>query len=232
MAKSKIGVKKDYTKMWHQMQRDLENVPRDIKLEYYRSFYRQIAKTADQRLVNLENLAKEEGYKNVLEWSYKDAMREIRGTYGSEVKRFNRKQPDDLRSVFKNIRRVLTFLEAPTSSKQGIDEIYGKRADTINTRYDTNIDWSTVGDLFNSRLYRKTDSKYGSKTVLKAIGKIQANQKEIKKYLKDYEKWQQGQGKKPEFLSLHIEGTSVERTVNNMLKYYKKDVNQLIKNLT
>lgn len=231
MKKMQVGVKKDYTKQWLQMQKDLEGADRDFKLAIYKDFYRSIAKTADQRLVNLERLSQKEGYKNVLEWSYKDAMREIRGVYGQDARRFNKKQPDDIRSVHKNIRRVLSFLEAPTSSKQGIDEVYGKRANTINSKYGTNVNWSNVGDLYNSRLYRKTDSKYGSKTVLKAIGKIQENSKQVKKYLKQYQDWQEGKGKKPEFISLHIESTSVERTVNNMLKYYKKDLSQLIKNL-
>ena len=231
MAKKQVGVKKDYTKQFLQMQKDLEGVDRDFKLAIYKDFYRSLAKAADQRLVSLERLAEKEGYKNVLSWAYKDAMREIRGIYGSDARRFNKKQPDDLRSVHKNIRRVLSFLEAPTSSKQGIDEVYGKRAATINSRYGTNVNWSNVGDIFNSRIYQKTDSKYGSKTVLKAIGQLQGNKKQIKKYLKQYEDWQNGKGKKPEFISLHIESTSVQRTVNNLLKYYKKDISRLYENL-
>lgn len=231
MLKKQVGIKNDYTKQFLQMQKDLAGVDRDFKLAIYKDFFKSIAKAADQRLVNLERLSNKEGYENILSWAYKDAMREIRGIYGSDARRFNRVQPDDLRKVHKNIRRVLSFLEAPTSSKQGIDEVYGKRAATINSRYGTNVNWSNVGDIFNSRIYQKTDTKYGSKTVLKAIGHLQANQKEIKKYLKQYEDWQNGKGKKPKFISMHIESTSVKRTVNNLLKYYKKDISRLYENL-
>lgn len=227
MPKSKkrsIGQKLDYTRQFKALQEYVKDMPRNEKADYYRNFYTSIAKVADQRLVELEKLSKKEGYSQVKQWAYKNAMREIRGMYGEDAKRFNRKQPNDLRTVYKNLRRVLSFLEAPTSSKSGIEEIYSKRANTINKKYGTNLDWSTVGDLFESVLWQKTNAKYGSKTALKAIGMIQQSEKQVKKSLTEH---------KP--ISLHIDPDEngkkdvvLEKTVNKMLRYYKKDISKLI----
>ena len=101
MVKKQVGVKKDYTKQFLQMQKDLAGVDRDFKLAIYKDFFKSIAKAADRRLVNLERLSNKEGYENILSWAYKDAMREIRGIYGQDARRFNRVQPDDLRKVHK-----------------------------------------------------------------------------------------------------------------------------------
>ena len=69
MAKKKmVGVRLDYTKQFNQMQQDLRGSPADQKLDFYKSFYRQIAKTADARLLALERLSSKEGYENVKEW--------------------------------------------------------------------------------------------------------------------------------------------------------------------
>ena len=122
--------------------------------------------------------------------------------------------------LYKNINRVLQFLEAPTSSKQGIQEVYEKRADTIQEKYGVSVDWSNIGDLFESALYKKVDSKYGSKTAIQAIGIIQADKKKVQKALKE---------QKP--ISMRVEDVDLNRTVNNFLHYYKKDLNSLLKKI-
>lgn len=240
MAKKKmVGIRLDYTKQFNQMQQDLRGSPADQKLDFYKSFYRQIAKTADARLLALERLSGKEGYENVKEWAYREAMYDIHAAFGENAKRFNRKLPDDLRSVYKDIRNVLRFLEEPTSSKQGIDEVYLKRAQTINYRYNVKVNWQNIAGLFESRLYQKTDSKYGSKTALKAIGFIQRNTETILKALQENksisvrlgaEMSKSNEDKK--HLSLDSSekyDAALERTINNYLQYYKKDVKQLFK---
>lgn len=241
MARKKkmVGVRLDYTKQFHELQNDLRGSPPENKLEYYKSFYRQIAKTADARLLALERLSKKSGYENVLEWSYRLAMYDIRSEFGEKAKRFNRKLPDDLRKVYKDIRNVLKFLEEPTSSKQGIDEVYLKRAQTIKDRYGVNVNWQNIAGLFESRLYQKTDSKYGSKTALKAIGFIQRNTEAILKALEEGKSISVRMGAKFEVINdekKHLEIISdenydyaLERTINNYLQYYKKDVKNLFK---
>lgn len=220
MKKKSIGIKKDYNKQYAELSKDIRGMPRDEKVKYLKIFYKSVAKVADQRLVNLEGLSKKKGYKDVLQWAYKDAMYDIHAAYGEKAKRFNRKQPDDLRTLQKNLRRVLSFLEKPSSSRQGIDEVYSKRAQTISDKYDVNVSWQNIGDLYMSTLYKKTDSKYGSKTVLKAIGRIQANAKQIKKALKDQKA-----------IQYHVAQDDIEETVNKLLRYYKKDVSKLLKKI-
>ena len=238
MAKKQVGFKKDYNAAYNWLQRDLQGASREEKLTGYKEFYKQIAKAADQRLVNLERLAKKEGYKEVTQWAYKDAMREIRGMFGEDAKRFNRRIPDNLNSVYKDINRVLGFLNAPTSSVTGITEIYNKRANTVSEHYNINVTWSNVGDLFESVLYKKVAKKYGSKTALMAIGQIQKNKKQVLQALKN---------ERP--ISVHmaegetytikdsrgnvetISGNVVEETANLFLRYYKKDVSKLVKRL-
>lgn len=228
MGKSSIGIKKDYQKQYEEMQRDLKGVKPWVKKEYYKEFYRQLAKTADQRLIKLERLSEKSGYKNVTEWAYSNAMRDIRAAFGEDAKRFNRKLPDNLNTIYKDINRVLRFLNAPTSSISGISEVYDKRAATINKKYGTDVNWDKVGHIFESKLWKKTNSKHGSATVLKAIGVLQSNKTEVMKALKEH---------KPISITIPeemVDGKltkqkNVEEEVNKLLRYYKKDVNSLLK---
>lgn len=239
MSKKKVGVRLDYTKQFNQMQQDLRGSPRESKISYYKSFYKQIAKTADARLLALERLSGKEGYKDVREWAYKNAMYDIHSSFGQQAKRFNRKIPDDLTQIYKHIRQVLTFLESPTSSKQGIDEVYQKRAETIKSRYGVSTNWQSIAGLFESKLYQKTDSKYGSKTALRAIGFIQRNTDQILKALQEGKSISVRLGAKfdvadedkkhLELLSSDKYDIELQRTINNYLQYYKKDVNSLFK---
>lgn len=235
----RVGERLDYSKIFNQMQTDLRGSPKESKLEYYQSFYKQIAKAADSRLLSLERLSKKEGFENVLEWSYREAMYDIKAEFGEKAKRFNRKLPDDLRTVYKDIRSVLNFLESPTSSRQGIAEIYQKKSDTILARYGVKTDWQSIAGLFESKLYQKTDTKYGSKTALKAIGFIQRNTEEILKALQEGKSISVRLGAKfdvanedkkhLELISSEDYDVALQRTINNYLQYYKKDVKNLFK---
>ena len=232
MAKSKIGILKDYQAEYEQLQRNLQGVKPWVKKASYLQFYKKIAKAADQRLVNLESLAKKDGYKEVTEWAYAKAQRDIRGMFGQDAKRFNRKISGDenLNTIYKDINRVLDFLNAPTSSKQQIDIIFNKRANTIKEKYDVNMNWSKTATVFDTVLWKKTGARKASATALKAIGIIQKNQKQIKRALAE---------NKP--ISIIIPETidpitgektkdiNIEETVNHFLRYYKKDVKSLLK---
>ena len=229
----------DYNKQFAEMQHDLRGSPKEEKLSYYKDFYKAIAKSADQRLVNLERLSQKEGYESVKEWAYKLAMYDIHSSFGPNAKRFNRKQPDDLRTVYKNIRNVLRFLDEPTSSKQGIDEVYQKRANTIRQRYNINVNWQSIAGLFESKLYEKTDTKLGSQTVLKALGVIQRNTHVILKALDDKKSIAVRMGNKFEVVDEEDKkvtiysdekyDAAVEDVVNRYLRYYKKDVKYLFR---
>lgn len=231
MAKRNIGIIKNYQSEYEQLQRNLKGIPSDIRKAAYLQFYKKIAKAADQRMVNLEALAKKDGYKEVTEWAYAKAQRDIRSMFGQDAKRFNRKiSPDEnLLTIYKDINRVLDFLNAPTSSKQQIDEIFAKRANTIKEKYDVDMSWSKTATVFDTVLWKKTGARKASATALKAIGIIQKNKKQIKRALKE---------NKPISIIIPeetdpITGRStkdinVEETVNHFLRYYKKDVKKLL----
>ena len=156
MPKNQVGIKKNYQKQYEQLQREMHGVKAWVKKEYYREFYKRIAKTADQRLVELERLVSKKKYKEVKEWAYSNAMRDIRGMFGEEATRFNRALSKDinLNTLYKDINKVLRFLNAPTSSVSGITEIFDKRANTLNAKYGTNLDWSTTGQLLDRKSTR------------------------------------------------------------------------------
>lgn len=224
MAENDIGIKKDYQLQYEQLQRATRGLDSDFKRAMYKDFYKKAAKAADQRLIELERLSKKKGYKEVTEWAYAKAQRDIRAMFGEDAKRFNRRIPDNLNSIYKDINRVLNFLNAPTSSVTGISEIYDKRAKTLNESYGVNLDWSTTGHLFESILWKKTGQKKGSATVLKAIGVIQTSKKEVKRSLKEH---------KPISISIPPDENgdkdeNVQYVVNNLLRYYKKDLNSLL----
>ena len=247
--KKRVGIKKDYDTEFRKMQEDLKGVPRDVKLEYYKSYYKQIAKAADSRLLKLERLSKKKGYGSVLQFAYRVAQYDIHAMFGEDVKRFNRKQPDDLRKVYKNIRNVLRFLALPTSTRTGIEEAYSKRAETINKKYGTNVNWVSIATLFQSTLYKKLSSKYASKTALRAIGILQQKEPDIVKALKNndsisvvipqdatenviHQKTGKGKKNKTMIESAKIaDDAKLEYAVNNILKHYKKDLTKLYKGM-
>ena len=235
---SPIGQRKDYQVEWGFLQSDLKGLSSDDKRKELTKFYKRIAKVADQRLVNLESLMKKQGYKDVGEWAYAIAMRNIRSEWGSEAKRFNRKPPENINSIYKNINRVLDFLNSPTSSKQGIDKVYQKRADTIKSKYGVDMSWSKTATVFDSVLWKKRGTRFGSGTVLKAIGVLQANKQKIRDSLGDKpitvivpgdeEARKAALKKGHSVIESDLKDDNIVNEINKQLRYYKKDVKSLL----
>ena len=165
---------------------DASRRPGETPLQHYR----RIAKVADQRLVRLEKLSSEQGYKNVLKWSYKKAQKEINYYTGKNQKiaqtsrqltymkkagvlpgRFNTKPPEtngklDINKLEGKIARIQEFLERPTSAKGTITEVYRDRAKTLNQKWYLNLKWQDLADFFESDAYKNLAQKYGSDTIL------------------------------------------------------------------
>lgn len=220
-----IGEIKNYQFEYEQLQRSLKGQPLWVKQAEYRVFYKKIAKAADNRLRRLEELSRDPKYKEVTEWSYKVAQKDIRDMFGSDARRFNKKLPANLNTVYKDINRVLNFLNAPTSTKKQIDEIFVKRANTIREKYDVDMSWSKTATVFDTVLWKKTGARKASATALKAIGVIQKNNAQIKRALKE---------NKPISIILPSDkdgkkDINLESTINHFLRYYKKDVKSLLK---
>lgn len=145
--------------------------------ESIESYYRRIAKVADQRLVRLERLADQPGYGNAMQWAYRRAASDIE-TWGGNIEkpRFNTKPPEDINALRAKINDIKAFLGSESSTKSGITETYKNRASTINSKYGTSFQVDDLAKVFNNGLMKKLEAKgFSSKTILKAIGYIQDN---------------------------------------------------------
>lgn len=143
--------------------------------ETLNELYTRLAKVSDQRLVRLEELSKQEGFKTAKEWAYRRAEKDIAKYAGGvtpDKPRFNVKPKTEAEMKAK-IRDMQTFLASPTSTKAGIVSVYKKKADTINKRYGTDWTWEDVAKYFLKKQNEKYDKIAASKTILIAIGKIQ-----------------------------------------------------------
>lgn len=155
--------------------------------------YRKLAKRADQRLVRLESLSRQEKYENVLKYAYRVAAKNIE-SYGTVKNRprFNTKPPKNSNTLQAKINDIKQFLESVSSTKKGIVSVYEKRAETLNKtmglKGDDKFTWQELADFFQSKSYEKLASSFGSKTVFDTIGKIKKNLPEIAKAIKDNQK--------------------------------------------
>lgn len=118
--------------------------------------YKRLAKQADKRLERLENLSKKPKrdksgkfvtniYKGVLKYAYSVAQYDIEKSWGGSKKgqkpRFFRKHPKTEEEIRQKIKDIEHFLSLTTSTKSGIDNVYKKRADSLNKLYGTNFTW-------------------------------------------------------------------------------------------
>lgn len=164
------------------LERQTEQKPGESLMQYYR----RLAKAADQRLVRLEGYAHEEHYKNILEWSYAKAQDAIKHWSGEGAMRFNTAPPDTPRELKSKIEDIKQFLQSATSTKQGITEVYKKRADAFNEKFDTDFTWQDIANFYERKLNDKFNMDYGSETKFKAIGAIKAADPfEIKKAMEE-----------------------------------------------
>lgn len=177
--------------------------------------YRTVAKAADQRLVRLEKLTGEENFRIADKWAYARAVRDIEAWSGSGATRFNVAPPKSTASLEAKIEDIRHFIESPTSTKTGIKQVYIEKAKTINKKYGTSLKWDQVGKLFESDLWRDLDKKYGSKTAVKALGRMQ-KYKDKKKLLDAVEK--------ADTSDLRVPDDQVGRAVKEALEEHGKDI--------
>ena len=157
---------------------------------------KRLAKVADQRLVRLEQMANEEGYQSAQRWAYHSAMLDLeKWNYGrvGDKMRYNRNLPTEKdlsgehgkayeQQLQQRIADMENFINAPTSTRAGIMSNFKGRVDTINERYGTNFTWDTLASYFNRGMDDKISKTIkGSKTALRAIGKIQDIARDMKK---------------------------------------------------
>ena len=149
--------------------------------------YRSLAKKADQRLVRIEKYSEQEHYKGMKTYAYARAQKDIQAWSGGAATRFNTAPPKNVQQLQAKINDIKEFLAMPTSTKSGVTSIYKKRADTINKKYGTKFKWQDLANFFESDLFKKLDSKYGSDTLIISIGVIKdldLSPKEIEEVIK------------------------------------------------
>lgn len=147
--------------------------------------YRKLAKRADQRLVRLEALSYEKGYKYVRDWAYSTAMRDINIWSGPDAKRFNTKPPETISKLERKIADIENFLAMKTSTKKGITEVYEQRATTINDIFDTQFTWRDFANAIESGIYEKFKKDYGYNTALTVVAKMQRDKKQLEAAVKE-----------------------------------------------
>ena len=194
---------------------DINQKP-DETLEQY---FRRLAKTADQRLVRLERYKDEKYFKTAETWAYARAKKDIRKWNKGEVPevyRFNVNMPKGENLVAK-INDIKTFLEAPTSTKQGVIDVYKKRADTVNKRYGTNFTWKQLAKYYDSGQADLWDQKFGSKTALRTIAAMQKNKSKIKKQIKEADK-----------KDIRVDNKVIDKTIQMALKDNQLNIEDLL----
>ena len=125
---------------------------------------------ANMKLLNIEQLAKQEGFEGIKDFAYYNAMRDIRKIRGEEYKRFN--LPKNTHQLEKVKRSLESFLGATTSTKKGIVEVFEKNAVSLNEKFGSNFTWQQMGQFLKNAKFEQIKADYDSETaviMLKAL---------------------------------------------------------------
>lgn len=138
--------------------------------------YRKLAKRADQRLVRLKGYRHDKGFEHITSYAYSSAMKDIRKYSGEGAERFNTKPPASDRDLLRKIADIKKFLDAPSSTKKGVLNIYKKRADTLNKNKDIwgdregNLTWEDYASIFDVMDTQGKDTKFEYNMVIRSAG--------------------------------------------------------------
>lgn len=189
--------------------------------------YRTLAKAADQRMVRLEGYRHEENFRVADKWAYSRAVRDIKAWSPSAdfsdpnwLPRWNKKPPESVSLLQSKIQDIKTFLLSPTSTKQGILNVYKKRAETLNSKYGTNFRWDEIGTYFESRAWEEAYWKFGSDSAMDVIATLQKNKEEVIKGIKN-----------SNAVDIKVPDKMEERLVNKFLEENGKEILELFTSL-
>ena len=139
--------------------------------------YRAKVKTASSRLAYLEQTGRTSGS------TYKKGMRAAQAI-GGKAKYFTSSNPKNMRVLRARMNAVNEFLESPGSTVGGIKAVDAQRAATISARYGLQITGNMLADVFNSAIWEKLDTDYGSQTAIKVLTSIQKTKGDVTRTLK------------------------------------------------
>ena len=189
--------------------------------ETLQQYYKRLAKTADQRLVRLESYEHDKYFKPATQWAYAKAQKDIQKwqNKGPEDKRlrFNTAPPKGEEQLLAKINDIKSFLQSPTSTKQGIINVYKKRADTLNRKYGTQFTWQSLAKYYESGQAEAWDAKFGSKTALKTIAQLQKQDKKVKEAIK-----------KAEAKDIRVDSSVLQKTVDMALADNNLNIKDLL----
>lgn len=187
--------------------------------------YRTLAKSADQRLVRLEAYEHDQGFQTATKWAYARAQHDIKQWSGSQATRFNTAPPESDTDLLSKIQDIEHFLLSKTSTKQGIISVYKKKADSMNAtgrekfgKDWKNVTWKDMAQFYDSTLYEKIDSKYGSSVIMMTMSIVEAKKDEIITQLK-----------LKKDINIKVEDEEVQGKINDILSQYTEEVQELIK---
>lgn len=145
--------------------------PQGLNKEELQEAIRQMSKTANQRLRQLEKYGFTElnAYRKVLRNAEKMTIFDY--TKKGEIKfsgAVKSKSYNQLEQEFAELQR---FLTAKTSTIKGIKEKYEKATKKVNEEYSVNLTTQQIGELFESEIIQNISNRFGSDKVLTIISR-------------------------------------------------------------
>lgn len=143
---------------------------------------------ANAMLLNLEKLAKTEEFAGIEQFAYRNAMQSIKEIRGPGYKRFN--MPKNTHQLEKTQRDIEKFMQAPTSSKQGIESLYEKNAAWFNEQMGSKFSWQKMGSFLQSAQFEELKSDYFSTTAIMIVTELYKHRRKTgkKKFIQMLEK--------------------------------------------
>lgn len=153
----------------------MARIKRTEKQEELLREYRREMKVANERLRQLEKLAQNPKYENVLQYAYRNASRDVKELGIGDLEKVRYRIPTNTNKLESALRRVKEFNAMPTSKKSTIDVVYKQSAVNFNRSFGTNFTWQEVKTFTDAVDWEKLKAERGSATLQKVIKSIMKN---------------------------------------------------------
>lgn len=197
------------------------------------AYYKRLAKVADQRLVRIEQLSGLRGsapdpeYGNAFKYAYRKAMEAL----PDDQMRFNANIPKVGTELFKRrIAAMRKFLNAATSTKQGMAFVYKKQITALNDKFGTSFTPDQLTDFIERGDFDKLKKDYGSATIFTAIGRIDTIREDLKEGLENHIKNNMKADPADEVALSILRRTSLN-IYKNMSRDERKKIRKIIRSL-
>lgn len=136
-------------------------------------------KEANMKLTNLEIAARDSEFSEILGFAYRNAMKEIKAIRGEEYRRFN--MPKNIHQLERTERALHQFLNAPTSSKKNVLELYEKNKDYLNEKFGSRFSWQKMGKFLRAAEFEDMKDTFTSSVAMIAMKQIYKHRRTGKK---------------------------------------------------